>query len=141
VNGRRPSGGGCRTRDAARRLTRDRGASPVELAILWPVLLMLIFTTVQAATYFTARTVALTAAQTAVTVERKHTAQEGEGRQAAETFLDDVGDWLRNPHVSEPAYTTDGVRYTVTGDALSLVPGLTWQISQTAHGTLERFTT
>jgi hypothetical protein len=120
---------------------RDRGAAPVELAILWPALLVLVFAAVQAATYFTARTVAMTAAQTAVTVERKHTAQQGDGRHAAEAFLDDVGDWLRDPRVSDPHYTGDGVRYTVTGDALSLVPGITWQVSQTAHGTLEQFTT
>jgi Flp pilus assembly protein TadG len=119
---------------------RDRGASPVELAILWPALLVLIFGAVQAATYFTARTLALTAAQTAVTVERKHNAEESEGRRAAEAFLADIGDWLREPQVSEPAYTGDGVRYTVTGTALTLVPGLTWQVSQTAHGTLEQFT-
>ena len=41
--------------------SRDRGSSPVELAILWPAILLLIFGSVQIATYFTARTVALSA--------------------------------------------------------------------------------
>ena len=33
------------------------------------------------------------------------------------------------------------VTVTVTGNALTLVPGYTWEIQQTAHGTIERFTT
>jgi Flp pilus assembly protein TadG len=123
------------------RTTRDRGASPVELAILWPVLLLLVFSAVQVATYFTARTVALTAAQAAVTTERVHGATPGDGRHAAESFLAGSGDWLRDARVSDPVYTGDGVRYTVTGTALTLVPGLTWRVSHTAHGTLEQFTT
>jgi Flp pilus assembly protein TadG len=123
----------------AARTGGDRGGAAVELAIIWPALLVLIFGAVQAATYFTARTVALTAAQTAVTVERAYDAETGDGRAAAEVFLDGAGDWLSGVQVSEPRYTADGVSYTVTGNALSLVPGTSWRISQTAHGTLERF--
>ena len=123
-----------------RTLAPDRGGSPVELAIIFPALLLLIFGAVQAATYFAARTVALTAAQTAVTVERMYDAEVGDGRAAAEDFLAGAGDWLTEVEVSDPVYTADGVSYTVSGEALSLIPGTTWRVSQSAHGTLERFT-
>jgi Flp pilus assembly protein TadG len=118
----------------------DRGASAVELAILWPAILLLIFGAVQAATYFTARAVALSAAQVAVTTQRQHQASDGAGEQRARAFLTRSGDWLRDWDVTQTGLTTDWVEFTVTGDALSLVPGVTWRVSQNARGTLERLT-
>jgi Flp pilus assembly protein TadG len=119
---------------------RDRGGSTVELAILWPAILVLVFGAVQAATYFTARTVALSAAQIAATTERQYQASEGAGVQRADAFLERSGDWLRNWEIIRHDSGDDVVAFTVTGDALSIVPGVNWQVSQTAHGTVERFT-
>lgn len=36
--------------------------------------------------------------------------------------------------------TATEVTCTVTGQAISVVPGVRWQVSQTAHGTVERWT-
>jgi hypothetical protein len=129
----------------ARRLPggRDRGSSAIEMAILWPAIVAALFGAIQVACYFTARTVAMTAAQAAVTAERQLAAAEGVGVQHASDLIAQSGDWLRDPVVNPPAYSDDGlsVSYTVQGEALSLVPWLTtWQVSQTAHGTLEQWT-
>lgn len=118
----------------------DRGASNLELAILWPAVLLLVFGAVQAATYFTARTVALSAAQVAVTTARQLDAEEQAGQQRARAFLEGSGDWLRHWEVTETARAPEMVEFTVTGDALSLVPGVTWSVTQSARGSVERFT-
>lgn len=118
----------------------DRGGAVVELAILWPVIVLVVFGAVQVTTYFTARTVALSAAQVGVATERRYDAVPGSGRDRAEEFLDNSGDWLADATVDEPVRTDEEVFVTVHGRALSIVPGLSWEIQQSAHGTVERFT-
>lgn len=139
-------GPGHRVRRRRRRRTRharDRGGAPIELAILWPAILLLVFGAVQVATYFTARTVALSAAQVGVSAARKYDATDADGRDSAEAFLMQAGDWLLDWQVIGPVRdeASGEVTVTVTGNALTLVPGYTWEIQQTAHGTIERFTT
>ncbi|MDG4763189.1 pilus assembly protein [Solwaraspora sp. WMMD406] len=125
----------------------DRGAGPVELAILMPAILLLLFASIQVAALFLARTVALSAAQQAVTAERgfdalgSGNADTGVGAQRAAAFLAESGDWLEWDPLPEPVVSSDGryVSYTVSGTALSLVPGVTFTISETANGEIERF--
>ncbi|MPZ27667.1 MAG: pilus assembly protein [Micromonosporaceae bacterium] len=119
---------------------RDRGGAAVELAILWPVLVLVVFGAVQVTTYFTARTVALSAAQVGVATERQYDAAPGSGTDRAEEFLAGAGDWLVQAQVGEPVRTDEEVFITVRGRALSVVPWVTWDIQQTARGTVERFT-
>lgn len=110
------------------------------MAILWPILLLLVFGGVQITTYFTARTVALSAAQAGVAAERSYDAVPGSGVTRAEEFLAGAGDWLVNARVSEPVGDETEVFITVEGEALSIIPGVSWEIRQTARGTRERFT-
>jgi Flp pilus assembly protein TadG len=121
-----------------RRRGHDRGGAEVELAILGPLLLLVIFGAIQVTTYFTARNVALSAAQVAVAAERRFDAAPGSGRDQAESFLAQSGDWLVNAQVGNPQRTDEEVSVTVRGEAPSIL--FTWQIEQTAHGTVERFT-
>lgn len=121
-----------------RRRDRDRGGAEVELAILGPLLLLIIFGAIQVTTYFTARNVALSAAQVAVAAERRYDAQPGTGQAQAEAFLTQSGDWLVNAQVDNPRRTEEEVFVTVHGEAPSIL--FTWQIEQTARGTIERFT-
>jgi hypothetical protein len=118
----------------------DRGGAVVELAILWPVIVLVIFGAVQVTTYFTARTVALSAAQVGVATERRYDAVPGSGRDRAEEFLAGAGDWLADPEVDPPVRTDEEVLVTVHGEALSVLPGVSWEIRQSARGTVERFT-
>jgi hypothetical protein len=125
------------------RCGHDRGSSTIEMAILWPAVLAMLFGAIQTACYFTARTVALTAAQAAVTAERQLGTSPGAGQAHARELIAGSGDWLREPVVRPPEYADDGtsVSYTVQGRALSLVPWLAaWEISQTARGTREQWT-
>ena len=130
-------------RPGSRRAGRDghdRGSSPVELAILMPAILLLLFASIQVGVIFVARSVALNAAQLSTSAERAYDAPQGAGGAQARDFLARAGDWLTDPQVT---VTRDGTQVTTTveGRALSLVPGMTFTVSQRAHGTVERFTT
>lgn len=120
----------------------DRGAAPVELAILLPLLLALLLGAPQVCALYNARTVALAAAQQAVATERLHDTQPGTGRIRAEQFLSRAEGWLTDWQVTDPVRDRQAgtVSVTVRGQALSILPWVTWQVDQTAHGTIEQFT-
>lgn len=122
--------------------TRDRGANPVELAIVLPAVLVLLFSSVQAAAWFVARASARNAAQEAVTAQRAYQAPPGAGERRAREFLDRAGDWLAGWRSTPPRCTTSAteVSCTVRGQSLSVIPGVRWDVRETAHGTVERFT-
>lgn len=117
----------------------DRGANPVELAVVMPAVLLLLFGSIQVAAGFLARSTAMHAAQSGVNAQRVHQAPGGAGVDRATAFLTAAGDWLASPRVS-CATTAAEVTCTVTGRAISVVPGVRWTVSQTAHGTVERWT-
>jgi hypothetical protein len=116
----------------------DRGSAAVELAVLLPAVLLLLFVSVQFAVWFLARNVAMTAAQEAVTAQRSYNAPDGAGQVRAADFLSRAGDWLVDPRVTV-VRDGDDVTATVTGRSLRFV--LAYDVSQTAHGRVERFTT
>ncbi|MEQ4300828.1 TadE family protein [Plantactinospora sp. B6F1] len=124
-------------------LWQDRGASPVELAVLMPAILILLLASIQAAAWFIARATALNAAQSAVSAQRAYQAEPGVGQQRAEDFLARAGDWLVDWEVTvtvpEPGDTQ--VNATVTGEPLRVMPLISLPpIRETAFGTVERFT-
>jgi hypothetical protein len=104
--------------------------------------LLLILGVVQGALYYHARDVALAAAADGLTAARSRTGSAEEGRRAAVAFLDRAGGKDVQPAAEVRAVRTGaGATVTVTGRALSLLPGLPgWSISQTASGPVERFT-
>ncbi|MEV0155392.1 TadE/TadG family type IV pilus assembly protein [Micromonospora sp. NPDC050686] len=120
----------------------DRGANPVELAVVMPVVFVLLFGSIQVAAWFVARATALNAAQSAVTAQRVYQAPPGAGEQRAVAFLTAAGDWLVGWQDPGPACVTEDnqVTCTVTGTSLSVVPGVSFAVRQTAHGTVERWT-
>ena len=111
--------------------------------IIFPVLLLIIFTVVQASLYFYARSLALAAAQEGVRAARAENAHLPDGVTRARTFLTSTaGDSLLTPTVSSTGSSATQIRIRVTGRSLSVlpgVPGLT--VSQEATGPKERFTT
>lgn len=130
----------------ARRLVAggaDRGANPVELAVVMPVILVLLFASVQVAVWFVARSTALNAAQSAVNAQRVYQAPADAGPQRATRFLRASGDWLVGWDRPGPVCETTAteVTCTVRGRSLSVIPLVRFPVTQTAHGTVERWTT
>ncbi|WBB65554.1 TadE family protein [Micromonospora sp. WMMD812] len=131
---------------ARRRLAaggRDGGANPVELAVVLPAILLLLFASIQVAVWFVARSTALNAAQSAVNAQRVHQAPADAGLRRATRFLTVSGDWLVGWKSPGPTCQTSAteVTCTVRGRSLSVVPLVTFPVEQTAHGTVERWTT
>jgi Flp pilus assembly protein TadG len=121
----------------------ERGANPVELAVVMPLILVLLFASIQVAAVSLARSTALNAAQSGVNAERVYNASDGAGTASARRFLTDTGDWLLGwDRAGGPRCVSSDVDVTctVTGQSLSVVPGVRFVIRQTAHGPMERVT-
>ncbi|MEU4367331.1 TadE family protein [Micromonospora chersina] len=121
----------------------ERGANPVELAVVMPAILVLLFASIQLAVWFVARSTALNAAQTGVNAQRALQAPPDAGRDRATAFLRTAGDWLvdwKSPGPTCTATATE-VTCTVSGRSLSVIPGVRFAVSQSAHGPVERWTT
>ncbi|MBB5110970.1 TadE/TadG family type IV pilus assembly protein [Micromonospora echinospora] len=127
----------------ARLAEGERGANPVELAVVMPVILVMLFGSIQVAVWFVARSTALNAAQTAVNAQRTIDAGPDAGRERAISFLRQSGDWLVDWEQTGPTCveTATAVTCTVQGRSLSVIPGVSFEVTQTAHGPAERWTT
>jgi len=123
----------------------DRGSSAVELVILTPMLLALIWLFIQYALYYQGRQVALAAAQIGARVARQD-ANSVPGWQAiaersAESYYAGLGTKVLGGAVTAVAVPlgVSQVRVTVTGQAASIMFGLTLTIHESAGGPIECF--
>lgn len=120
----------------------ERGSATLELALVFPVFLLLLVSAVQAGLYFYARAIALSAAQEGVDAARLQRHTLDQGVTAARRYaVRGGGGSLHHVAVHTSGSTPTTVRITVTGTAASLLPGLDWAVSQQAAGVRERFTT
>ena len=122
-----------------RRMAGEHGAASVELAVVFPVVLLLVMTLIQAALWFSARSIALGAAQEGAREGRVQPASTGRAQSAAEGFLDQTAQDLLTDRDVTVSGSPTSIAVTVTGSSLSLVPGLAgWSVTQTAVGPVER---
>lgn len=129
-----------RRRDPRRR--DERGSTSLELVILFPVVLLLIFAGIQGALYYHARNVALSAAQQGVRAAKAENGSSDQGRQAAQAFVDQAGgdNVITGVNVTANRGANEAT-VTVTGRPISVIPGiLNFTVSQTAQGPIEVFT-
>jgi Flp pilus assembly protein TadG len=122
---------------------RDRGSVSLELAIVFPALLLIVTALIQYALWFHARSLALAAAQQGVSVARAYHSTPAAGRGSALAFIAEHGaDTLLNPDATTSTPATGQVQVIVTGWSVSVLPGVAGiAVSQSAAGPLERFTT
>ena len=128
---------------------RDRGASAVELAIVAPALLILIFFSIQASLYYYGRVVAQGAAREGVSQLRLAQTKADADKNAAaiqtnvEDYAASVGrETLLAPVVDSGYLEAEGtVWVSVEGRVITLVPGLDLTVTQRVDGTVERFET
>ncbi|TXS06940.1 pilus assembly protein [Streptomyces sp. col6] len=127
----------------ARRSLDDRGDTSVQMAIVFPFIILLTIAVVQVSLWYYARNVALTAAREGVAAARVYESGPGAGAARAQDVLGRIaGNTLLGPSVSTGGSSAERIRIQVTGRAPSLlpgVPGLT--ITQSASGPVERWTT
>jgi Flp pilus assembly protein TadG len=113
----------------------------LEVSILAPVLLLVVFTIIQVGLWSYARSLALGAAQEGLAAGRAYGSSAEAGRVRAVAFLDArAGDSLVASAVTAGT-TAATLRVEVTGRALSVLPGVPGlPVRQHAEGPIERFT-
>ncbi|MFJ5877409.1 TadE/TadG family type IV pilus assembly protein [Streptomyces sp. S1] len=122
---------------------RDRGSSPIQVAILFPVVILLLLALTQGFLAAYAHNAAATAAREGVSAGRMYGAGPGEGAAKARSAVDAVGgNILTGASVSTAGSSADRISVTVQGRAISLVPGMGgWPVTASASGPVERWTT
>lgn len=134
-SGRRAGGG------EAGRPTGERGAASVELVIIFPVVLLLVMTLIQAALWFYARSIALGAAEEGAHAGRLQPTSPTRAQSAAQDFLGETAQDLLSSRDVTVAGSPTTIQVTVTGTSISLFPGLAgWSVTQSAAGPVERST-
>lgn len=120
----------------------DAGSVTLELAIVFPVVLLVVVALVQYGLWFHARTLAQAAAAAGTSAARAYGATAEAGRTTAEEFVaEHAGDQLLDAVITVSKPSAGEVTVEVRARSLSLVPGVAGPaISQSATGPLERFT-
>lgn len=119
----------------------ERGSVSIQLVILLPALFAVLFLGMQAALYYHARTVAIAAAQEGARAAGAETGTRSDGVQAAQDFVVEAGgdDVLEGASATSDRTATT-VTVTVTGHSLSVIPGWSPRIVQSASLPVERLT-
>jgi Flp pilus assembly protein TadG len=122
----------------------DRGSTNIEMAILFPVFVLMILVGVQVAIIFQGRNAALAAAQQGAAAQAAYQAPAGAGEERAATYMTRMGDLLTDWDVTVTSVAEGGdqptaVRVTVSGTALGWF-GTHFRVSQTAYSPIQRFT-
>jgi Flp pilus assembly protein TadG len=121
----------------------QRGSATVELAVLFPAFLVLVFSGVQAAQWYHVRSLCLAAADAGVQTGRKAGATQADASRAAAGFLARAGAGAAgDPVVSTAESTPAQVRVQVTASVPRVLPlpGLSMRVTQSAQAPRERFT-
>lgn len=119
----------------------ERGSATLEISVLFPALLLLVFVVFQAGLWFFARTVALAAAEEGARVAAAESSSSGDGRAAAESFVSRTsGNLVTNIRVTASRGANQAT-VTVSARSLSIVPGMAgFVIEQSATIPVERIT-
>ena len=117
----------------------ERGAATVEVVLLFPAMILMVWIALGAGMYHWGRTAALNAAQTGAAAAAAEDGTVADCEQAARDMAATVGDALSSLRISCTLTATTATA-TVSGSVLSLVPGWTPSLTQTATVPVERLT-
>ena len=123
------------------RLLDERGSTSVQMVLLMPALFAVMFLALQAALYSYATTVAGAAAQDGARAASAYDNRStpGAGRAAAVAALTQSHGALEGWAVATQE-EADSASVTITGTALSVLPGLKFPVERTATFPWERLT-
>jgi Flp pilus assembly protein TadG len=128
-----------RSRQVRQRAARERGSVSIQMVLLMPALFSMMFLGMQAALIYQGRTVALAAAQEGAREAALDTGTAAGGIDAATSFVASTSAGLKNTTVTGARSATTAT-VTVTVTTLSVVPGWTPTVTQSAAMPVERIT-
>lgn len=110
----------------------ERGSTSIQMVMLLPALFAVLFLGLQAALYYYAATIASSAAQDGARVAAAYgSGGVADGTSTALSALEQSHGSLQNYTVTAEA-AEGGPQVTVSGDALSVIPGMTFNITRSA---------
>lgn len=121
------------------RRTGEHGGASLEMVILAPVLMFVCMLIVQTGLYWHAASVAEAAAQEGAAAGRRFDGSEGAARSEALKALDSLGPKVLTGRDVDVVRDPAQVEVTVRGDVISLVPGFSWSVEESASGPVERY--
>jgi Flp pilus assembly protein TadG len=119
------------------RLRSERGMTTIQVAILFPAVLLWLMLIVQYGLWWHAKQVANAAAAEAVDAAQVSDGSAADGETAAAAYLAQSGN-LENITVTVDRQPTVVVA-EVRGDAPQLVPGFSWSVTARSQASVERF--
>ena len=119
------------------RFRSERGMTTIQVAILFPAVLLWLMLIVQYGLWWHAKQVANAAAAEAVDAAQVSDGSAAEGEAAASGYLAQSGN-LGNVTVTVDRQPTVVVA-EVRGDAPQLVPGFSWSVTARSEAPVERF--
>ena len=118
----------------------EHGAmSLAQVVITAPALLFLLMLIVQFGLMFHARNIAEQAAQEGAAVARRFDGTQTQGREKALQLLTAVGEGTLKDRDVTASRTADTASVTVTGTVVSVVPGFSLSVSESASGPVEKY--
>jgi Flp pilus assembly protein TadG len=118
----------------------ERGSATLNLVVVFPVFLLLLLATVQAALVWHAQNVARSAAEQGLQAERLYDGTAPAGRARATQFLTETAGTLVADTAVSTSRTATVARIEVRGTALALIPGLHLAVHADISAPVERFT-
>lgn len=109
------------------------------MVILAPVLMLVCMLIVQTGLYWHAKSVAEASAQEGAAAGRRFDGTEGAARAEALKYLEALGPKMLTGRSVEVNRGPQQVEVTVRGDVISLVPGMSWSVEESASGPVERY--
>lgn len=121
----------------------DEGSSSVEFAVLFPVIVVLLFAGPQLGMWYFAREAAAAAAQAGARAGSIEGVPEGAGREAADAYLDQLGTGSVSSWSISEVRTATTVSVRVVADVPNVIPlpGFSPIVDITVSQAQERFTT
>lgn len=110
----------------------ERGNATIQIAILFPAMLLILLACLQAGVYWYCQSAALSAAQEGVRVTAANDGTVSAGTDRASSFLKRISGTLIESAQVTGRRTTTEASITVRGTALTLIPGVPFTITATA---------
>ncbi|MEO8749006.1 MAG: TadE/TadG family type IV pilus assembly protein [Allobranchiibius sp.] len=120
---------------------RERGSSSIQMVILMPALFAVMFLGLQGALWFHARSVAIAAAQEGARQAGAQNSTAEAGINEATSFVADAGgDGVLSGATVTGGRSATHATVTVSGSSMSVIPGWTITVRQSATVPVERLT-
>jgi Flp pilus assembly protein TadG len=117
----------------------DNGSTVVEMVLIIPAFMLLLMTLIQFALWVHAAQVAQLAASEGDRAARAFDGGAAAGVAQAQSILKGPGSDLSSSEATVLVLAGDETRMTVTGTAVSLIPGMSFPVSAVTTGPLQEF--